>query len=158
MRRWIFAAGLVALVGSDAAAEEWALRLEAGSEYDTNIHRLEVADGDPEPDEGPLLRMGARYQLASAGAGGRLRFEGYGGTKLFVTGPGQSESVLIAAANAGYTRALPGRRAASALRPRADPGEDLAGPGIDRLMSWEIDGCGRERSTFTFTERVHPGP
>jgi hypothetical protein len=101
----------LAATARDTAAEEWSLRLEAGSEYDTNIHRLEVVEGNRDPDSGPLLRLGARYQLAAQSDANLFRSDGYGGTKLFLTGPGQSESVFVIATNAGYARVLPSRRA-----------------------------------------------
>lgn len=103
---------------TDASAQKekpskvrWNLELEGGSEFDTNIHRLEL--GEEAMDEvvaSPLMRGGARLRLSyKPKKGQQLRMTGFGGAKLFTTEDGQSENVAIVSLTGHYGRALRSR-------------------------------------------------
>ena len=100
---------------ASAGPAAWQLQLEAGSEYDTNIHHTEVFEGD-EGDEGdieaaPVSRFGGRFRMADTESSGRLSVEAFAGSKLFVTESGQSENVGILSGSLRYDRALGDSRA-----------------------------------------------
>ncbi len=96
-------------IASEAAAEtkaktSWKLSLEGGSEYDTNLHRVEVLEGEVGGvDEGAVMRTAAHYQLAHSPKAGRLfTLDTIGTTKLFTVPEGQSENLGIVYASARY--------------------------------------------------------
>lgn len=92
----------------------WSLELEGGAEYDSNIHRLELREGDTADAVGaPLMRLGARHRLIwHRTAGERLDLETFGGLKLFGSDSGQSENAAVVSSRGGYQWRLPGRGAA----------------------------------------------
>ncbi len=109
--------------GTDASADlvhdvRTRIKVEAGTEYDSNIHRLEVPEGaDADVVAAPLLRAAARGQTAArVRHRGRLRLAGLVGGKLFLTDAGRSENVGILSADGRYQHALPGRSALLGLR------------------------------------------
>ena len=108
MGRWSTVVFVAVTCAAPAAAADSNVRLEAGSEYDTNIHRLEVSDDQP-LDAGPLARLGVRYRGSAQSGRDRAVATAYGGTKMFATGPGQSENALIVAAKGAYAHRLEGR-------------------------------------------------
>ena len=112
----LVAAGALAGAAAPAAAApaRWTLQLEGGSEYDSNIHRLELREGeDVEAIGAPLLRLGARHRLIwRPGARHRLALNTFGGLKLFASESGQSENVAIVAGDGGHEWTLPGGGAA----------------------------------------------
>jgi len=99
--------------GGARAEPDWNLQLEGGSEYDSNIHRIEVRDGeDAEVEAAPLARVGARHRVAWRRVKNeRLALSSYGGLKLFTTESGQSENVGIVSADGSYEWNLRGRGA-----------------------------------------------
>jgi len=109
------AALAVLALAQPAAADDarWTLQLEGGAEYDSNIHRLEVREGDEVDTEGaPLTRLGARHRLSWRRVRTeRLTLSTFGGLKLFTTASGQSENVAIASLDGGYEWNLRGRGA-----------------------------------------------
>lgn len=112
--RCALVATALAVLGGAAEAKppRWQIDLNAGSEYDTNIHRVEILDGNEEQIEAaPLARLGGRYRL-SWRPGGRDRFtlDAFGGTKFFASEAGQSENVAIVSGDLRYDRYLPGRK------------------------------------------------
>jgi hypothetical protein len=137
----------VAYPGATAAEPKsktnWKLSVEGGSEYDTNLHRVEVLEGEiGGVDEGAVMRSAAHYQIAHSPAPGKLfSLETIGTTKLFTVPEGQSENLAILYANGRYqqrwgkTRALVGARAnyyeAFDIRPFGE-GED---PVVGRSFS-----------------------
>jgi hypothetical protein len=96
----------------------WQLTVEGGSEYDTNIHRLEVpADEERDVPGAALVRGGARLHLGWArSARDRLVVAGFGGAKLFGSDGGQGENVLVTAGDTRYERAIGERGATWAAR------------------------------------------
>ena len=89
-----------AAAGAPAAAAaqedgdiEWNLQLEGGSEYDSNVHRVETSDGQPGSVVGsPLARLGARQRLSwRRNPRQRFALSSHGGLKLFTTDEGQEE-------------------------------------------------------------------
>jgi hypothetical protein len=104
---------LVALAGRARGEPDWNLQLEGGSEYDSNIHRIEVREGeDAEVDAAPLARLGARHRLSWRRVKTeRLSLSSYGGLKLFATDSGQSENVGILSGDGSYEWNLRGRGA-----------------------------------------------
>lgn len=111
----IASAALTALAAPAAARGEpdWTLQLEGGSEYDSNIHRVEVREGEEaDVDAAPLARLGARHQLTWRRVKDeRLSLASYGGLKLFTTEEGQGENVGILSADGSYEWNLRGRGA-----------------------------------------------
>lgn len=108
------AAAVVAALSSSARAEpDWNLQLEGGSEYDSNIHRIEVREGEEaEVEAAPLARLGARHRIGWRRVKTeRLVLSSYGGLKLFTTESGQSENVGIVSADGSYEWNLRGRGA-----------------------------------------------
>ncbi len=113
--------GLIALAGAGVASAKparWNLTLESGTEYDSNVHRLErVADDDVTIEDSPLMRAGGRLRMSWRPSGRqRLFFDGWGGGKLFLEEAAQSENIGIVDGRAGYELGLPGRGAVIALR------------------------------------------
>ncbi len=114
-------AGAAPAAAQDASAPEergdWSLQLEAGSEYDSNVHRLERREGEMvDVDGAPLARLGARHRL-SLRRTPRERFtlSSHGGLKLFATESGQSENVAVLSTDGGYDWALRSRGAVFGL-------------------------------------------
>ena len=108
----IAAAVLLALLPTGARGEpDWNLQLEGGSEYDSNIHRIEVREGEEaEVDAAPLARLGARHQIAWRRVRTeRLALSSFGGLKLFATESGQSENVGVLSSDGSYEWNLRGR-------------------------------------------------
>ncbi len=105
MTRVAIAAVLVALAPAPAAADpDWNLQLEGGSEYDSNIHRVEARDGEDADVEGAALaRFGARHRIAWRRVKSeRLSLQSFGGLKLFTSDSGQSENVGVVSADGSY--------------------------------------------------------
>jgi len=94
------------------------IKLEAGTEYDSNIHRLELPEGtDAEVVAAPLLRAAARAQTAArVRRRGQLRLAGVVGGKLFLTDAGRSENVGIVSVDGRFQHTLPGRSAMLSVR------------------------------------------
>jgi hypothetical protein len=94
------------------------LRLEGGSEYDSNIHRLEVPDGeDVEVAGAPLMRAAARVRTGDAlSERTRWRVSAVAAAKLFLGSDGQSENVAITAGDGLLDHRLEGRPALIGLR------------------------------------------
>lgn len=94
------------------------LRVEGGSEYDSNIHRLEVPDGeDVDVSGAPLMRAAARMRLGDAlSSRTRWRVSGVAAAKLFLASDGQSENVAITAGDGVLDHRLDGRPASIGLR------------------------------------------
>jgi len=101
------------LVPAVAAGEEWSLKIEGGSEYDSNPHRLELPEQDSALVQGaPLLRLGARLRgMAKPQPRHSLRYSVFGGAKLFLEDTAETEDVKILAANATYDVGVIARRA-----------------------------------------------
>jgi hypothetical protein len=108
------AAAQESAVQPDSGRTEWTLQLEGGSEYDSNVHRVERGAGEGDQVVGSALaRLGARHHLTwRRTARERLTLSSHGGLKLFTTESGQTENVAILAADGAYEWALPGRGAA----------------------------------------------
>lgn len=118
MKRAAIAAVAVLLPVAPVGAEpDWNLQLEGGSEYDSNIHRIEVREGEDVPvDAAALARLGARHRLSwRRVAGERLSLSSFGGLKLFTTESGQSENVGVVSADGAYEWTLRGRGAVLGL-------------------------------------------
>lgn len=111
---------LVALGGSQARAEKlkWNLTVEGGSEFDSNLHRVEVVEGMPsEVDAGVLVRSGARYQLDwRPKKKQRLSLDLRGTSKLFTSAAGQSENIGILFMDGRYDSYVGESRALLGLR------------------------------------------
>jgi hypothetical protein len=127
---------LAAVAGAaEAGPAEWSLALEAGSEYDSNVHRLEIPEGEMvDIAASPLLRAGGRLRTIWARtARQRLRFNGLAGAKLFLGDDGQSENVAVIAGDAAWDQRLRGRSATLSARGSyydsfaLDPSSSLAG-------------------------------
>ncbi|MCP4448832.1 MAG: hypothetical protein GY811_26385 [Myxococcales bacterium] len=119
------AGALVALGGAarDAGAEgqdkrSWKISLESGAEYDSNLHRVEVLDGEVAGvDAGPLMRSGARYEMTlRPDEGSQLRLDLRGASKVFAVPAGQSENLAMVLSDLRYQRRLGASRASLALR------------------------------------------
>jgi hypothetical protein len=116
------AAGIVSLACLSAAGAEsrkdWKLSLEGGSEYDSNLHRVEVVEGAITGiDSGTLIRSGARYQLAwRPKKRQQLTLDLRGATKLFTVPEGQSENLAIVYLDGRYQRYLGKTRALLGFR------------------------------------------
>jgi hypothetical protein len=116
-RRWlaiaVVAAGAAAASPARAEKPRWSLQLDGGAEYDSNIHRLELREGeDLEAIGAPLALLAARHQLAwRRTRTQRLSLASFGGLKLFASDSGQSENVAILSTDAAYDWSLPGRGA-----------------------------------------------
>lgn len=100
------------------AQSDWQLSLEGGSEFDSNLHRVEMVEGAiAGVDSGILVRSGARYQLAlRPKKGQRLSLDLRGATKLFTVPEGQSENLAIVYLDGRYDRYLGKTRAFIGLR------------------------------------------
>jgi hypothetical protein len=115
------AAAIAAGAPARAAAQEagaddevdWNLQIEGGSEYDSNVHRVETSDGRPGNVVGsPLARLGARQRLTwRRNPRERLSLSSHGGLKLFTSDDGQTENVAILSADGGYDWGVPSRGA-----------------------------------------------
>jgi hypothetical protein len=115
------AAVVISAAHGSAVADDsiWRLALEAGSEFDTNIHRLEVVECDPndpsctEPEivSAPVARTGARL-TASWKRPNRQRFRLAGSAlaKTFVD-EDVSEDVLVLSADGAYDWGIKSRGA-----------------------------------------------
>lgn len=117
MRPGAATAGLVALVLGAATpargeVDSWRLDLEAGSEYDSNVHRLELAPGDQrEVEDAPLGRVGGRLRARwRSGARDRLAVDAFAGAKVFAGRDAQSENVAVVSSSARYDRRLGDRK------------------------------------------------
>ncbi len=112
----LVAVGAVPSVRADDLS--WLLKLEAGSEYDSNVFRLEHPDGQTvDIAASPLARLGSRLALGYRRVRReKLDFRGFLGTKFFTTEEAQSENVAVASADGGYTWALASRPLTLALR------------------------------------------
>jgi hypothetical protein len=102
--------------GAAAAPERrttWSLQLEAGSEYDSNVHRLDRQEGeDVDVDGSALARLGARHRLAwRRTERERLTLSSHGGLKLFGSDSAQTENVAVLAGDGAYEWSLPSRGA-----------------------------------------------
>ena len=110
----------VVLISAPAAAKDlsWTLKLEAGSEYDSNVFRLERPEGQAvDIESAPLARLGTRFALGyRPWRGEKLDFRGFLGTKLFTTEEAQSENVAVASVDGGYSWALRSRPVVLGLR------------------------------------------
>lgn len=86
------------------AQPSWSGKVEAGSEYDSNIHRYEVAPGSAEEPRGaPVLRSGAQLNMRwSRTSAQRLLLTGTTSAKLYLSEQGQDENVVVTAADARY--------------------------------------------------------
>ncbi len=88
---------LVALASrSEAHAQfSWGLAMEAGAEYDSNVHRVDGTD--PAQQRGaPLFRLGARTYVSNRSGGGVLsRLFVLAATKTFATREAQNENAFI---------------------------------------------------------------
>ncbi|HKE15112.1 MAG TPA: hypothetical protein VKB80_09625 [Kofleriaceae bacterium] len=118
------AASAAPAAAQDASAPEpepepsdWSLQLEAGSEYDSNVHRQERREGEAvDIDGAPLVRLGVRHRLSWRRTGReRLTLASHGGLKLFTTDSGQTENVAVLAADGTYEWNLPSRGAVLGL-------------------------------------------
>lgn len=108
-----------ALAPGSARAEppRWNLALASGAEYDTNIHHCERGRADCSIEAAPLARSTARLLLGwQPRPDHSLQLLGFGGAKLFASGPGQSENLSVMAGQAHYRWELPARRTALGLR------------------------------------------
>lgn len=118
--RWWLVVVVIAASAAPALARPavWTLKLEGGTEYDTNIHRLEIPEDEPrEVDEAPVMRSGARFASSWRHADDRrVVLTGFGGAKLFLSEDGQNENVVVAAGDARYEWALPSRQSVVGVR------------------------------------------
>lgn len=113
--RATFVALAVVCAAAPAAADvrSWRLDLESGSEYDTNVHRLELAPGDRDEgvEEAPLGRVGGRLRLSwRSSARDRLAVDAFAGAKIFATEEARSEDVAVVSTDLRYDRRLGERR------------------------------------------------
>lgn len=92
---------------------DWSLKLEAGSEYDSNVHRVEVAgQGGADVVDAPVARFGGRFRFKTRpGKGQRFKLDGYAGAKLFASDSSQSENVGVVSLDGRFDRAFETRRA-----------------------------------------------
>jgi hypothetical protein len=122
MRPVSFGATMLAVLGAAAPAAraqardttDWSLQLEGGGEYDSNIHRLELRDGEEgvAAEGAPLARFGARHRVSMRPARTqRFTLASFGGLKLFSGDSGQSENVAIVSTDGAYEWNLRGRGA-----------------------------------------------
>ncbi len=118
----IAALATLGLGANSAIAEResrtWKLSLESGAEYDSNLHRVEVLDGEVGGvDAGPLMRAAARYKLSERpDKRSQLRLDLRGGGKLFAVPEGQSENLAVVFADLNYQRRLGTSQAVLGLR------------------------------------------
>ena len=98
---------------SDDRLADWSLQLEAGSEYDSNVHRLDRRAGEAvDVDGSPLARLGARHRLSwRRTARERFTLSSHGGLKLFASDSGQTENVAVLSTEGAYDWGMPGRGA-----------------------------------------------
>jgi hypothetical protein len=103
----------------------WSLKLEGGSEFDTNIHRFEDTGADDvvaddvvnDIESAPVARGGARLQTAwRPGKRHRAGLMAFAGGKLYGTETGQDENVIIVAGDGQHHWSLPRRSAALGAR------------------------------------------
>lgn len=109
-------AGAGPAAAQEASAPEergdWSLQLEAGSEYDSNVHRVERRN----VDGAPLARLGARHRVSwRRTPRERFTLSSHGGLKLFATESGQSENVAVVSGEGAYEWALRSRGAVFGL-------------------------------------------
>ncbi len=135
---------------------KWALKVEGGSEYDTNIHRFEVPtdcdDDCPNSEDSPIvasplvrggthLRLGWRRDKRQ-----RLSLAGFAGTKLYASEVGLDENTFVAAGDGRYEWSIPGRSAIVATRATFydtwSPEGLLAGPGRVARRNFSSAGAG----------------
>ncbi|HWM87966.1 MAG TPA: hypothetical protein VNO33_19060, partial [Kofleriaceae bacterium] len=91
----------------DPDRTDWSLQLEGGSEYDSNVHRVERRES---VIGSPLARLGARHRLAwRRTPRERLTLASHGGLKVFTRETGQTENVAVLSADGGYEWGLPAR-------------------------------------------------
>lgn len=111
-------ATLACAASAQADNNAWKLSLEGGSEYDSNLHRVEVLDGEVAGvDQGTLMRSGARYQQVYRPAKGqRLVLDLRGALKLFAVPEGQSENLAVVFLDGLYDRQLGSSKAVIGLR------------------------------------------
>jgi hypothetical protein len=131
--------GAVLGAGATARAETtFEGKVDAGGEVDTNIHRVEVVDGDDSSVvTAPVMRGGGGGELGWRGdrTAALIRFAGIG--KLFLASTGSAENVAVIAVDAAGSRAVGGEGArlgvagsyynAVALEPLDDDFENTLG-------------------------------
>jgi hypothetical protein len=118
MRLTVTLALLGVAVPAVAGAEDWTLKVEGGSEYDSNVHRLEVPEEQRDEIVGaPLLRFGARLRGKTRPQRRHVFTYGlFGGGKMFLTDDAGDEDVAILAGNARYDVGLANRLAVAGVR------------------------------------------
>ncbi len=126
MTRSILSLGicLVATIATPSVADaetkkqSWKLSLESGAEYDSNLHRLEVLEGEVAgAPGGPLMRTGAHYQVGLRPTKrSRLQLDLRGASKIFAVSEGQSENLAILFADTSYQQVLGTSRAKLGIR------------------------------------------
>ncbi|MBT8491511.1 MAG: hypothetical protein KJO07_00510 [Deltaproteobacteria bacterium] len=111
-------AALAVTTTSRADDSRYSLKLEAGSEYDSNVFRLDRQFGQASAIEGsPLARLGARFGLGwRRNRKQLLTLNGFLGTKLFTTEEAQSENVLVGSGDGSYSWSIPERSLVLSLR------------------------------------------
>jgi len=111
MIRVTAAGGVVVVVAllsgvANGKPAKWTTKLDSGAEYDTNIHRLELPEGE-QVDGAPLVRTTAEITSSWQRAKNeRFRFVGIAMSKLFATGIGQSENIAVMDGDATYSWAV----------------------------------------------------
>lgn len=91
---------------------DWKLRLESGSEYDSNVHRRY-----DDTQASPLLRGAAQLDLGwRVARSQRLLVTGLAGAKTYATLTARNENVAIATADVRYQWLLPARSALLSAR------------------------------------------
>ncbi len=111
----------ISLTSLPARAEvaRLSLALEAGSEYDSNVHRIEE---DPAAEDrtitgAPLARLAWRGRLQlQPSSRDRLGFAGLLAAKLIGTAEAQEETLFVASGEARYDRRIPSRSALLSVR------------------------------------------
>lgn len=95
-----------------AAAEGWSLKIEGGSEYDSNALRLELPEQDSDDVvSAPLVRFGARLRGSAVPRRHHsLRYNLFGGMKNFLVDEADSEDVRILAGTAQYDVGIASRQ------------------------------------------------
>jgi hypothetical protein len=111
----IYAATLLVLFGSASAASaedsSWRLKVEGGTEYDTNVFRFEAGEESGAPiEEAAVFRFGAKLRLAKK-LDKRSSFRGSLLTNLKVVGEenAASENVGVTSGDASLAHVLSGR-------------------------------------------------
>lgn len=124
-------------VSADAGRAQWALRLDAGSEFDSNVHRVEEgASADQDAVAAPVARGGGKVDLSwRRTATQRLTATGHGGGKLFLSEDAADENVVFGSLDARYDVVSKSRRSMYTARGALyesfgyDPGRGATLPG-----------------------------